>query len=204
MIRRALFAGALALGLFAGAVSAQAPDQALEGDRTTGRADAPVTVTAYLSPTCPHCADWFTSDWPAFKAAYVTPGRVRMVWRELPTSPQQLASAGIIIARCAPADRYEDVLQALMSGQEAMYATRQPGPWLQAAGQAAGLDQAGIDACLADEDNLADLNARLALAQADQVRGTPSMLVNGEKLADPHLASLRAAVDARLGASRAP
>ncbi len=198
------FAASLMIGAVAQAAGAVTADGPMAGDRTEGRAEAPVTVTAYLSPTCPHCAEWWLGDWPAFKAAYVDPGRVRMVWRELPTQPQQLSGAAILIARCAPEARYGEAIGAFMAGQAALYQTGQPAPWLQAGGRAAGLDSAAVEACLSNPANVEALNTRLALAQADGVTGTPSMLVDGERIADPSLAGLRAAVDARLVAPRAP
>lgn len=197
---RFLAAVALALGLALGPAAAAdaGTTQPIEGDRVAGQTAAPVTVVVYLSPTCPHCAAWWLEDWPAFKAAYVDPGKARMIWRELPTPPQDLAAAAIMLARCAPEDRYETALQSLMSGQAAMRDGGDVNGWLVAAGQAGGLTPEAMQTCLESEPNAQSLISRIELARADGVRGTPSLLVNGELLADHTLAGLQAAVDARI------
>ena len=84
-----------------------------EGDRALGSADAQVTVIEYASTSCPHCAEYHAEVFPAIEARYIDTGQVRYVFREMLTGEPRLAQAGFMLARCAPEDRYFDVIDLL-------------------------------------------------------------------------------------------
>jgi protein-disulfide isomerase len=165
---------------------AQSVEPVRPGDRTLGAADAPVTLTVYLSTTCSHCADWHTNDFPAFRARFVDTGKVRVAFRDLPTPPQPVAVAGVVMARCAAEDQYDTVLDALFRSQARL--REQPGPpseavvtaWLGAAGQAGGLTVDQMNACFSSETAFTEVEARAEQSFADGVDGTPAFLINGE------------------------
>jgi protein-disulfide isomerase len=50
-------------------------------DKVLGDPNAKVTMIEYLSPTCPHCARMAIGVIGPFKDKYVTPGKVRLVYR---------------------------------------------------------------------------------------------------------------------------
>lgn len=163
-------------------VMAQTIEPVRPDDRTVGAADAPVTLTVYLSATCGHCANWHTNDLPAIKAKYVDGGQVRIVYRDLPTPPQPLAVVGATMARCAPADRYDDVLDSLFRGQAALKAGPYPDAartWLATAGAAGGMTIDQMNACMHDPAGKAAVEARGTQALAEGVQFTPSFYVNG-------------------------
>ena len=170
------------------AALAQTVEPVRPDDRTLGSADAPVTLTVYLSTTCSHCAAWHVNDFPAFKARWVDTGKVRVAFRDLPTAPPQVAIAGAVMARCAPEDKYDVALDALFRGQPQLRV--QPGPpaqevvigWLAAAGQAAGLTRDQMNACFSSEASFAEVEARADQSFADGVNTTPSFFVNGQPL----------------------
>ena len=163
-------------------VMAQAIEPVRPDDRTLGSADAPVTLTVYLSATCGHCAAWHTTDLPTIKAKYVNDGQVRIVYRDLPTPPQTLAVAGATMARCAPEDRYDDVLDGLFRGQAALQAGPYPAAariWLAQAGAAGGMTIEQMNACMQDPAGKAVVEARGEQAIDDGVEFTPAFFVNG-------------------------
>ena len=170
------------------AALAQTVEPVRPDDRTLGSADAPVTLTVYLSTTCSHCAAWHVNDFPAFKARWVDTGKVRVAFRDLPTAPPQVAIAGAVMARCAPEDKYDVALDALFRGQPQLRV--QPGPpaqevvigWLAAAGQAAGHTRDQMNACFSSEASFAEVEARADQSFADGVNTTPSFFVNGQPL----------------------
>lgn len=165
---------------------AQTVEPVRPDDRTLGAADAPVTLTVYLSTTCSHCADWHTNDFPAFKARWVDTGKVRVAFRDLPTPPQQVAIAGAVMARCAPEERYDAVLDTLFRGQAQLRA--QPGPppeqtvvaWLAAGGAAGGLTRDQMNACFSSEASYTEVTNRADQSFADGVNSTPSFFINGQ------------------------
>lgn len=169
---------------------AQTVEPVRAGDRTLGSETAPVTLTVYLSTTCSHCAAWHNNDFPAFKARWVDTGKVRVAFRDLPTNPPQVSIAGAVMARCAPEEKYDAVLEALFRGQSRLFA--QPGPppqqtvisWLAAGGAAGGLTREQMNACFTNEASFAEVEARADQSFADGVNGTPSFFINGQRTPD--------------------
>src|SRR5438045_3351275 len=70
-----------------------------------GNPNAKVTVVEYASLTCPHCARFYTESFPKLKKDYIDTGKVKFVFRDLPTPPRELAFAAAQVARCATGDR---------------------------------------------------------------------------------------------------
>ena len=189
MARLSRFLLTLLIAIAAPALAlAQTVEPVRPGDRTLGSADAPVTLTVYLSTTCSHCAAWHTQDFPAFKARFVDTGQVRIAYRDLPTPPREVALVGAVMARCAAEDRYDAVLDSLYHGHAQLFGPPGDPPheavvaWLSAAGQAGGLTQGQMNACFSDEASFTEVEARAAQSFADGVNGTPSFFLNGEPL----------------------
>ena len=194
MTRRLLIAlVALAWLPLAGAAAAQSlPARA--DDMALGRANAPVTVIEYASVTCPHCARWHADVFPEFKRRFIDTGRVRFVFRELPTAPAPVAIAGFMIARCAPADQYFGVIGDLMDEQQQI--VQAPLERLTAIAGRHGLSRAQFEACLDSEANAAAVQERAEAAIDAGVQGTPTFFVNGRQVAsgEAPLATLEAAI----------
>lgn len=177
------------------AASAQAaPPPVTAADRVLGRADAPVTVIEYASFTCSHCGEWHTTVYPAFKARFVDTGQVRLVFRDLPTPPVQVAAQAAGIARCAVPDRFYDVAATLMNGQAALFEGGPVQDWLSAAAAVSGKSPAEIQACLADPATIEGIRAGMAGANAAGVTSTPSFFVNGRRVTETSLEGLSAAI----------
>lgn len=164
-------------------------------DRVLGRADAPVTVIEYASFTCSHCAHWTNEVLPAFKTRYIDTGQVRLVFRDMPTAPAQVAATAAGIARCAAPGQFFNVAHSLMSGQAAAFANGDATDWFKNAIAASGRDQKQIEACLADPAVGQALKTEVESAVAAGVTGTPAFFVNGKRMADPSLETLAAAID---------
>ncbi len=179
-----------------GAAGVCAPARAADEDMSLGSADAKVTVVEFASPTCPHCMMWDQDVWPAFKARYVDTGQVRFVLREMPVHGA-IDVAAFLVARCAPKERYFDVLRQITQaepqymdqmGQGDSSAYRNV---LFEAGRSAGLDDKAIKACMSDSWKAEALEARTDQeAAAADVGSVPTFLVNGQKLDTSHPATL--------------
>jgi protein-disulfide isomerase len=177
-----------------------------EGDMALGAPDgAKVTVIEYASPTCPHCALWQKNTWPAFKAQYVDTNKVRYIFRELPTPPQDVATAGILLARCAGPDKYFDVMHELLANQDEWRSgALTPSASLLKTATAFGFSQEQYTACITSPDNIAALEKRIQAATAAGVTGTPTFKVNGSDVITPgsdegtKLPDLAKAIDAEL------
>ena len=204
--RAALTAAAMAAMATLGACSGGGgAGGAAEGDMGLGAPEgAKVTVVEYASVTCPHCALWQKNTWPGFKAKYVDTNKVRYVFRELPTPPNEVAVAGFAIARCAGETKYFDVVHTLMAGQnEWRSGSVTPRDFLFRVGNGAGLSNQQIQECITNEDALKAADARAQAAFKAGVSGTPAFYVNGTQVITPggegaSLADLSTAIDAEL------
>jgi len=158
---------------------------AAEGDMALGADEgAKVTVVEYASVTCPHCAAWQEQVWPAFKTRYVDTKKVRYVFRELPTPPVEVATAGFLLARCAGQDKYFDVVHQLMASQQEM-AAGGPRAWLLRTANAVGMNEQQFEQCVTDPKAIEAFEGRIRAAQNAGVTGTPAFFVNGTQIITP-------------------
>ncbi|MGH7019563.1 MAG: thioredoxin domain-containing protein [Brevundimonas sp.] len=164
-------------------------------DRVLGRADAPVTVIEYASFTCTHCAHWTNDVLPTFKARYIDTGKVKLVFRDLPTQPTQVAATAAAIGRCAAPGKFFDVAHYFMAGQAAAFASGDARDWYMGAIGVSGRTQPQIEACLGDPATGQTLQADIQAAIAAGVSGTPTFFVNGQRAADHSIEALSAAID---------
>jgi len=172
---------------------------AAEGDMALGAPDgAKVTVVEYASVTCSHCAAWQQEVWPEFKAKYVDTNKVRYVFREFPTPPIPVATAGFLMARCAGEDKYFDVIHEIMASQAEIFGGTPPRTVLLRIAQGAGLTEQQFQTCVTDEKAIDALEARIRAGVAAGVSSTPNFVVNGEKVADSSLSGLSEKIDAEL------
>ena len=188
-LHRRAFLGASVGGLLLGAAPVAFAQDAVNvdelhapgqlGDKTLGPAAAPVTVVEYASMSCPHCAHFHNTTFEEFREKYVDTGEVHFVFREFPLNAPAYAAA--MIARCAPADRYFDVVARYFADQD---------EWLTADNlRAATLDIAkefgfteqSFDACLSNQALFAGLEEVKTRAVSFGVQATPSFFINGRK-----------------------
>lgn len=151
-------------------------------DITIGSADAPVKVIEYASFTCPHCASFHADTFKAFKADYIDTGKVQFTYREVFFDRYGLWAA--MVARCAGSDRYFGVADLLYQTQS-QWARQGDAASVAASlkkiGAQAGLSPEAVDACLQDADMAQSLvDWYESNAASDNVRSTPSFLINGD------------------------
>jgi len=156
----------------------------IEGDHVIGNTDAPVTMIVYASVTCPHCSHWFETVWPKLNKDYVDKGELRIVFREFPTAPAQLAIAGFQIANCAPEEKYFSLIEHQMAEQENIIEGVKAGNGLEtylAIAKLAGLeDKEQMDTCLESEAGIERMQAAMELASAAKVTGVPAFIIDGK------------------------
>lgn len=182
----------------AGAAEQVAPVTA--SDRSIGRADAPVTVIEYASFACHLCADWHELVYPTFKARFIDTGRVRYVFRNLPTPPEDMSLPAAALARCAAPGKFFDVAASLMHGQAAVLRGGDRDDWYAPAIAVSGRTLAQIDACAATPATRAAINRDIDSAIAADIDSTPSFFVNGRRVTDRSLGGLEVAIRAAAAA----
>lgn len=165
------------------------------GDRSLGKADAPVVMIEYASATCPHCAEFHEKLLPQIKAEYIDTGKVRFIFREFPLD--QLALGAFMLARCVPEDKYFATLDLMFRRQRTWAQAKNPADELFKITQLAGMDQAGFEACVKQEDLAKAIVETSKKAARDfAIKGTPAIFVNGQ-FVDAHedMADVKAALE---------
>lgn len=190
--RRQLWFGATALVLAtsSGVASATSPTAPTADDMTLGSRRARVTLIEYASASCPHCAHFHETVFPQLKTNYIDTGRVFFIFREMLTAPQAVALAGFQVARCngADAQQYFSRLGEVFANQRAMYATGTMQGVLDTmvrVGADGGLTREQVMQCLQDPTGPDRVQRFEAGANQFNVTGTPTLVLNGQKLDDP-------------------
>jgi protein-disulfide isomerase len=180
-LSRRMALAALAFALTAAPALAGVPADAVKGDMSLGDPKAKVQVVEYASASCPHCAHFDETVFPAFKAKYIDTGRVHYTLKEFLTEPAQVAAAGFLLARCGGKANYFPILHAVFKSQAEWSGDLMP--VFVKVGQQNGLSEEQVKSCLMDQAALDALNARVqAAAETDKVNATPTFDINGKRI----------------------
>lgn len=171
-------------------------------DQWLGSPNAPVTIIEYASLNCPHCAAFHEDVFDDFVSEFVDTGEVRFALREFPLNDR--AAAAIMLARCAPGENGFYSLVGHLFDTQSVWALADPGVVLDTlfgVVQQAGFTRDSFDACLSNQELLANVTAVQNHALGLGVDATPTFFINGRKyLGELSLEQLRAAIEeARAG-----
>lgn len=149
------------------------------GDKVLGPADAKVTVVEYASMSCPHCARFHRDTFGAFRLKYIDSGKVRFVFREFPLDSAAFAAA--MVARCAPSDKYFDIVGTYFDSQPTWLQNVSKHTIFQVA-KDFGFTQQSFDACLSNQALFTGISGVRDRGSGFGVRATPTFFINGKKL----------------------
>ena len=170
-------------------------------ERSLGAEDAPVTMIEFSSLTCPHCADFHAEILPKIKEQYITPGKLRLVYRDYPLDP--LATAAAMLPHCVGPDRYFGLLEALFRSQSTWARSQEPAKELERLARFAGLSSAEFQACLNNRDLLQAIQQRADEARTEyNITSTPTFIINGRKIVGAiGLEEFQGVIDQQLGST---
>jgi protein-disulfide isomerase len=191
------------------------------GSYLLGNPNAPVKLVEYASITCPHCAEFTATAAAPLRERYVRSGQVSWEYRPymiFPTDP-----GVFLLLHCLGPQPFFRVVEQLYADQSNWVGRIQALPQEQlqqleglppaqkaaALVRLAGLDQffrqrglpeARMNACLADNGALQQLQQISTRGtNEDGVTGTPTFIVNGEKLEQSDWADLETRLRAAIG-----
>ncbi|WP_424987448.1 DsbA family protein [Microbulbifer sp. S227A] len=189
---------------FIGAANAQ---DAAEVDTSTivemvqGAVDAPITMIEYASFTCPHCAAFHQGPYQEIKKNYIDTGKVKLIYREVYFDKYGLWAS--MVARCGGTDKFFGISDLIYKGQSdwsKLGSAPEIVDEFRKIGRLAGIGEAELDACLQDGQKAQTLVAWYQQnAEEDGVTGTPSFVINGEKVANQSYAEFEKLFEAELG-----
>ncbi len=155
-----------------------------QGDHVLGAETAPITMIIYASVTCPHCASWFNAVWPSLKTNYVNKNKLRVVFREFPTDPVNIAVIGFQIANCGPKDKYFEMIEHQMKEQDNIFSSLKAGTgkdtYLKIAKKAGLEDESAMNTCIQSEVGYNRINKSISLARAGNISSVPNFIINGK------------------------
>ena len=148
---------------------------------SVGEKNAKVTIIAYESLTCGHCADFHENVYPSLKKDFIEKGLVRIEFRHFPLDIAAFNASKI--GQCNN-DGNADVLNILFSGQKKWARGKTPEEATKYLKKF--LEDEGVtldfEKCLADkaiEDYV--LNDRIEGVKKFKVNATPTIIINDKK-----------------------
>jgi protein-disulfide isomerase len=141
------------------------------------------------------------------KSAYIDPGKVKFVFRELPVHGA-IDVAIFSVARCAGPEDYFAVLDEAVARQDEIVRSTQsvdgPQKELVALGQKFRLSAEQVQACIRDPKNIDRIYEVDAVARARGINSTPTFFINDRELNDYRFSEMSAQIDALLAAGATP
>ncbi len=149
--------------------------------RSKGSATAPVTVYEMSDFQCPYCRRHALETWPTIEREYVTTGKVRWVFINLPlTTLHPNAAAAAEFALCAAkAGKFWPVHDLLYKYQETWAPLKDPGAFLLTLADSVGVARPQMLACLRDPASRAAVEADASGATRAGATGTPAFYIEG-------------------------
>ena len=148
-----------------------------------GDEDAPIEMIEYASFTCPHCATFHADVYPKLKINYIDKGLVKFIYREVYFDKYGMWAS--MIARCAGPDKFFGMTDQIYRKQS-VWARAESDvaivTELRKIGLLAGLDETQLGQCLQDSVKLRALVEWYSEnAKRDEIKSTPTLVINGEQ-----------------------
>jgi protein-disulfide isomerase len=175
--------------------------------KAMGAADAPVLVEEFADFQCPYCKQFHDTIQGRIVEDYVKTGQVRFVFRHFIVIDGNVG--GNESRRAAEANdcaneqgRFWDYFNLLYANQGAEGAGTYADNRLKAFAGSLGLDQERFDQCFNSGRYAQQVRDDEAIGRGYRLRGTPSLIVNGQAVQNPmNYTQVQAAIDAALAAS---
>lgn len=146
-----------------------------------GPADAPVTIVEFSDLECPHCKD----AQPVIDKLLNENQNVRLVFQHFPLPSHEWAAKAAAYADCvgrASNDAFWKFVEGVYAAQTQITPANADEK-LTGAADSAGVKGADIAVCATKPDTTSRLEHSAALGKSLEVSSTPTMFINGRKLA---------------------
>jgi protein-disulfide isomerase len=163
------------------AATHEALNKGIDGP-SRGPADAPVTLVEFSDLQCPHCKD----AQPTIDKLMAEEKNVRLVFQNFPLPSHDWAAKaayyGDCIGRTSP-DAFWKYVASVYGAQTDITAANADEK-LTALAEQSGVKGADTAACAAKPDTAGRVQHSVALGAALEVTGTPTLFINGRKIAN--------------------
>ncbi len=150
----------------------------VDDDPMKGEKNAKVTIIEFSDFQCPFCARFYTQTLPQLEKEYISTGKAKLVFRDLPLSFHENAQKAAEASECADDQgKFWEYHDKLFDNQGALAVTD-----LKKYAADLKLDQTKFDACLDTGKYTAEVKKDEADAGSYGLSGTPSFIINGNLL----------------------
>jgi len=163
------------------ALAAMASTEEALAQKVLGKADAPITILAFESLTCPHCAAFHRETLGQIKKNYIETGKAKLIFIDFPLDPR--ATVGSMLARCTGNDRFFGMIDLLYKQQAKWAGARDFIAVMKQMATLGGLNDDEYAACMKNEDLYNGIQGAKAQAQKEyDIHSTPTFVINGRKV----------------------
>lgn len=163
-----------------------------------GQASAPVTIVEYGDFQCPSCGAFFRSVEPQLVTRYVNTGKAKLLFKHFPWIGPESQRAAEASACAFAQNRFWEYHDLLYRTQHAENSGFLSADRLKQFASDLGLDRAAFDRCLDGGAYRAAVRADLDEVRRLGLNATPTLIVNGERVAAPSLSTLQAVIERKL------
>ena len=163
------------------AAARMALEKGIDGP-TRGPADAPVTIVEFSDLQCPHCKE----AQPTIDKLMSKEKNARLVFQNFPLQSHDWAAKAAAYADCvgrSSNDAFWKFMQGVYDAQSDILTTNADEK-LTALADKSGVKGSDIAACAAKPETASRVEHSVALGKSVDVTGTPTLFINGRKIAN--------------------
>ncbi len=163
------------------AAARMALEKGIDGP-TRGPADAPVTIVEFSDLQCPHCKE----AQPTIDKLMSKEKNARLVFQNFPLQSHDWAAKAAAYADCvgrSSSDAFWKFMQGVYDAQSDILTTNADEK-LTALADKSGVKGSDIAACAAKPETASRVEHSVALGKSVDVTGTPTLFINGRKIAN--------------------
>ena len=179
--QRALIGEIIPFGSDPFAAARTALEKGINGP-SRGPADAPVTIVEFSDLQCPHCKE----AQPTVDKLMSEEKNARLVFQNFPLQSHDWAAKAAAYADCvgrSSNDAFWKFMQGVYDAQSDILATNADEK-LTALADKSGVKGSDIAACAAKPETASRVEHSVALGKSLDVNGTPTLFINGRKIAN--------------------
>jgi protein-disulfide isomerase len=153
-------------------------------DKVIGKKDAPITILAFESLSCPHCRAFHSGAWPTIKKEYIDTGKAKIIFHTVFGGVR--AQFATMLARCVPDDRHFAMVSLLFRNQEKWTRANNANELfahLKPIARLVGMNDAQFKSCMESKELYRGLSRmRDELDAKYKIESTPTFVINGKRL----------------------
>jgi len=193
-----IFSSAFAVLSLIGAGCNRLGPQAEINSPTFGTAGAPVEIVEYSDFQCPGCKIAETSVVPFVIEDYVNTGKATLTFKNLAFIGEESILSAEAALCSQEQGKFMEYSQKLFEAQGAENSGVFTNDKLKSIASSLGLDTASFNSCLDNEKYNSQVKKETEDAFASGITGSPTFVINGQKIQSSSYLSVKRAIDKKL------